>query len=150
MRHQIEKLTEFIKAVPEEFKQLSEQEYYERPAPNKWSKKEILGHLCDSAVVNQRRFIAAQIASQPAPMGDYNQDEWVRLQGYQDTPVDDIIEYWVSLNKTIIRTISNIPSQHYENLLKTEGGSTVTLQFAVRDYVEHMEHHLEQIFPSQF
>lgn len=33
----------------------------QKPAPGKWSKKEILGHLIDSAANNHQRFVRLQL-----------------------------------------------------------------------------------------
>ena len=52
-----------------------------RPAPGKWSRKEILGHLIDSAVNNQARFVRAQLQDDLVFDG-YDQDAWVRVQRY--------------------------------------------------------------------
>ena len=41
-----------------------------RPAPDKWSKKEILGHLLDSAVNNHHRFVRAQLVELDPGWGD--------------------------------------------------------------------------------
>src|SRR5207244_1061201 len=56
-----------------------------RPAPGKWSKKEILGHLVDSAANNHQRFVRLQLTSR-VDLPGYDGDEWVRVQRYQDRP----------------------------------------------------------------
>src|SRR6185436_12071230 len=65
----------------EKFKQFSEEEWAAKPDPKKWSKKEILGHLVDSAQNNIRRFIVGQYENNPQIV--YNQDQWVAMQVYQ-------------------------------------------------------------------
>lgn len=54
--------------------QLTNEAWLYKPAPDKWSRKEILGHLADSAHSNIRRFVVAQYEDnryplQPGPMG---------------------------------------------------------------------------------
>jgi DinB family protein len=61
-----------------------------RPAPGKWSKKEILGHLIDSASNNHQRFVRLQL-SERVELPGYAQDDWVRVQRYQDQPWQQII-----------------------------------------------------------
>jgi len=56
-------------------KTIPEGEYTFKSSPEKWSKKEILGHLIDSAQSNIRRFIVAQYEDEPKIL--YNQDKWV-------------------------------------------------------------------------
>ena len=65
MQNVIDSLRDWIISVSKEFKQMTEVEASQRPAPQKWSKKEILGHLCDSAIHNLQRFINIQFEKQP-------------------------------------------------------------------------------------
>ncbi|MGF9977181.1 hypothetical protein [Viridibacillus arvi] len=73
-----------------------------RPSPTKWSKKEILGHFCDSAIMNIERFIKIQYEKQPYALPTYNQGEWVANPNYQDTPIEEILTLFYVLNKQII------------------------------------------------
>ena len=56
----LQQLEKHIQEVPEKFKQLPAESILKKPAPGKWSKQEILGHLIDSAINNLKRFIDAQ------------------------------------------------------------------------------------------
>jgi len=148
----IDQLNYWINKVPIEFRQMSEVEISQRPAPQKWSKKEVLGHLCDSAINNLQRFIKIQYEKEPFVLTAYNQVEWVKIQGYQELPIDEILDLWVSLNKKILNVIKNIPNEKL--ILQCDIGSNelnelMTLQWLIQDYLEHMEHHIKkQIFIS--
>lgn len=144
MNDVISRLSQLIEAVPK-ILAVSETVLSTRPAPDKWSKKEILGHLCDSAVNNLARFINAQIAEPPFSVESYDQNQWVRLQHYQQASIQDIVQLWIYLNKSIIRVISTIPEDKYGCMCKLFNGDTVSLQWLVSDYLAHMEHHLRQI-----
>jgi hypothetical protein len=50
---------------------------------DKWSRKEIVGHLIDSANVNYNRFIRA-LYKNDLIFETYPQDEWVVLQDYNN------------------------------------------------------------------
>ena len=56
-----------------------------RPAPNKWSNKEIIGHLCDSAMINLQRFVRCTYEENFKLV--YEQDEWVATQRYQEMDI---------------------------------------------------------------
>src|SRR5215813_14552557 len=71
---------------------IPEDKFYFKPSPTKWSKKEILGHLVDSAQSNIRRFIVAQYEEQPRIV--YNQDQWVAVANYQQYSLPDLISLW--------------------------------------------------------
>lgn len=149
MNEIISKLSRLVEEVPKKLAAFSETELTVRPSPNKWSKKEILGHLCDSAINNLSRFIKAQIEEQPCSLTRYEQNQWVLLQNYQNTQAEEIAELWVLLNKSVIRVISAIPQEKYNHVCKLYNeDETFTLQWLISDYVEHMEHHLKQIFSS--
>ncbi|WP_312108024.1 DinB family protein [Brevibacillus reuszeri] len=145
MVEQLSRLSQLIDVVPQQLDSISEAALSARPAPNKWSAKEILGHLCDSAVHNLSRFIHSQIGEEPFVVQKYEQDECVRLQHYQQTPLSDITTLWLSLNKSIIRVFSQTPEEKYGCRCQLPNGEIVTLQWLVSDYVSHMEHHLRQI-----
>src|SRR5437764_14253254 len=70
-----------------------------KPSSTKCSKKEILGHLLDSAQNNIRRFIVAQYEDQPKII--YNQDHWVAISNYRHYTLRDLISSWFLLNKYI-------------------------------------------------
>src|SRR5919204_3614460 len=81
-----------------------------RPAPGKWSKKEILGHLVDSAANNHQRFVRLQLMSR-IDLPGYDGDEWVRIQRYQDRPWGELIELWRNYNiqlASLIRTVDTV------------------------------------------
>ena len=70
--------------------------------PEKWSKKEVLGHLIDSAINNLQRFTEIQYESQPYRLRTYNQNELVKINDYQNSELKDIVELWLALNNRIL------------------------------------------------
>ncbi len=147
MQSVIDNLNNWIIKVPEEFSRMSELDVSQRPMPLKWSKKEILGHLCDSAINNLERFIKIQYELQPFFLTPYNQDQWVDIQDYQDISIEEIINLWCNLNKKIIKVIVKIPTKKLMYLCDIGNNQLMTLEWLIKDYLEHMEHHLKnQIF----
>ncbi|KUP23547.1 DinB family protein [Paenibacillus sp. DMB5] len=135
-------INHWIQTLPKVYNSMSGTEISNRPLPNKWSKKEILGHLCDSAINNINRFIMIQYEEQPFVLQSYNQNQWVILQHYQERPLDEILNLFLALNKQIINTISNIPKERLSNLCDIGNNQQKTLGWLVKDYLEHMEHHI--------
>lgn len=138
-------LIQLVNESLEKFKAIPETVWSAKSDPKKWSKKEILGHLTDSAVTNLRRFLVTQFEQNKKII--YLQDEWVLAQNYQQTGTQDIIELWKALNLHIARTVENIPSEKLSNTCDTGKGTIElhSLQFLISDYINHMEHHLEQL-----
>jgi hypothetical protein len=144
----LERLNHWIDVLPSKFESLSESELAERPQPNKWSKKEILGHLCDSALNNLQRFVRAQYEESPYRVLKYAQDQWVKLMGYQALPTAHILSLWVNLNRHAAEVLRNIPEDKLQTPCDIGEAQTVTLGWIAEDYVDHLEHHLKQIFGS--
>nr|MBC9202512.1 DinB family protein [Paenibacillus sp. PL91] len=146
MKSIIESLNHWIIELPSKIFALSEFDLSDRTQPNKWSKKEILGHLSDSALNNLHRFVSAQYEIQPYTVIKYAQNQWVELMDYQNLPIDHILNLWLSLNKQIAEVISKIPEDKLKNLCEIGEEQTVTLEWMIKDYIDHLEHHLKQIF----
>src|SRR5258706_9891476 len=92
-----------IHKYEEKLKCLDEKEFSRKPAPDKWTKKEELGHLIDSAYNNLRRFIVGQYET--APNIVYKQNEWVKAANYNSQQAADLILLWCLLNKQICEVI---------------------------------------------
>jgi hypothetical protein len=138
-------LEKHIQEVPEHFKQFSSEVLLQKPAPGKWSKQEILGHLIDSAINNLKRFTDTQYFPQPYTVIRYNQDELVVINRYQQLPLEHLLQLWSILNKQIVNIISTIPADKLSYTVIIPSGDPKTLEWLAIDYVEHMEHHLKQI-----
>ncbi|HDX9579952.1 TPA: DinB family protein [Bacillus pseudomycoides] len=141
----VSQLENTISNIPKQFSALSNIEH--KPHPSKWSKKEILGHLCDSGSVNHKRFVDILISSEPVTIHSYNQDLWVEIHNYQHTfSTEEILHIWISLNKRIVNLLSNVTEKQWLLPCKTEDQDIVTLEWLVTDYIDHMNHHFKQIF----
>jgi hypothetical protein len=120
---------------------LKEENVSIKPSPAKWSKKEILGHLIDSAQSNIRRFIVAQYEEQP--FIKYNQDAWVTITGYQTHEFKSIVDLWKLMNLHIVRILSNLTPEMAQRTVKTNEVRTV--EWLAIDYIKHLRHHVHQV-----
>jgi len=123
---------------------LSEAESSSRPAPDKWSKKEILGHLIDSASNNHQRFVRAQLSSE-IRLPEYEQEDWVRTQSYQTESWENLVQLWKSFNLHLMHLGAEIPVDRLSSMCFIGTNEPVTLEFIFIDYVRHVKHHLQQI-----
>jgi DinB superfamily len=112
-----------------------------KPSPSKWSKKEILGHMIDSAQNNIRRVVVAQYEESPAIV--YKQDNWVVISNYQNYDTTDLINIWHLLNKHLAVILKNTSAEMMQHKCQTE--SLHTLEWIAQDYVKHLRHHLHQV-----
>ena len=143
-----DRLQKNIDEVPAKFLRFPEGELNRKPAPNKWSKKEILGHLIDSAANNHQRFIRSQYEKEPFTIFPYEQDHWVNIQKYNEVDSKYLVELWRLYNQHIHWIISNYPEEKLTvKCVSTDGRETAENIFLlIKDYVDHMDHHLGQIF----
>ena len=130
--------------LADRLRQIDEATASKRPAPGKWSKKEILGHLIDSAANNHQRFVRLQITPR-IDLPGYDGDEWVRVQRYQDQPWHEIIELWQAYNAQLSSIIRHVNPEALRHVWHTPDGTDLDLEFIMRDYVVHLRHHLDQI-----
>jgi DinB family protein len=124
--------------------QIDEAAAAKRPAPGKWSKKETLGHLIDSAANNHQRFVRLQLYPR-VDLPGYDGDEWVRVQAYQDQPWSEIIDLWRRYNTQLASVIRHVDPQALGHVWHTPDGKDLTLEFIMSDYVVHLRHHLDQV-----
>jgi hypothetical protein len=113
-------------------------------APGKWTRKEILGHLIDSATNNHQRFVRVPLQAGVSLPG-YQQNDWVSLQRYQDYEWQQLISFWHFYNLHLLHVIQQRPSASLKHTFSLNG-ETLELEFVIRDYLRHMNHHLAQIY----
>lgn len=138
-----QRILHHINTLPGIIAEIGEEAFCRKPAPAKWSKKEILGHLIDSAANNHQRIIRTQYQQQPSV--SYDQNKWNELNRYYDMPPQNVIDLWVCYNRHLALIITYICTEHLQKKCDTGDESPVTLEWLIIDYVRHMEHHLEQI-----
>jgi hypothetical protein len=117
----------------------------DKPAADKWSKKQIIGHLIDSAQVNLQRFVRCTYEENFKLI--YNQEQWVKAQHYQDADINELLILWESINDQIIRVLANYPVNRSQIQCDTgkKEVSFRTVSWLALDYVDHLKHHLKQI-----
>lgn len=117
----------------------------EKPAIDKWSKKQIIGHVIDSAQVNLQRFVRCTYEENFKLV--YQQEQWVKVQRYQETDIADLLILWNLLNNQIIGLLENYPENRA--MVQCDTGkvkqSLHSVSWLALDYVNHLNHHLKQI-----
>jgi len=145
-RHYVtaDQLLKTINAAVPLLYEISEEVAAVRVDRDKWSPKEIIGHLIDSAINNNVRFIRSQQIYLLEIPG-YAQDFWVRGQAWQLSSWQGLIELWAGMNRHLALTIRAIPAEALTHLLKINNNEPVTLEYVVTDYLYHLKHHLAQV-----
>jgi DinB superfamily len=128
---------------------VTEQEASRRPQPGKWSKKEILGHLLDSASNNHQRFVRAALQRELTFPG-YSQDAMVELQRFNEMTWEFLITFWASYNLFLANVLSALPADAAPVQCAIGKNPPATLEWIAQDYVAHLKHHLNQILGKMF
>ena len=147
MRETAESLRKTIREILPLLQNIGDDEASVRPLPDKWSKKEILGHLIDSACNNQQKFVRTMSEPHLDFVG-YRQNFWVDSQKYNEADWDNLIDLWHAYNLHLAHVIENVNQENLANTITIENAGTFTLEFIMKDYVEHLKHHLSQILPA--
>lgn len=147
MRETAENLRKTLTEVLPLLENISDEKASVKPLPDKWSKKEILGHLLDSACNNQQKFVRT-MAQPHLDFVGYQQNHWVDSQKYNTARWSDLINLWNAYNLHLVHIIENVNSEVLPNEITIETAGTFTLEFIMKDYVEHLKHHLGQILPE--
>jgi hypothetical protein len=138
----IKRLSYLCNTIPPLLMAIDEEIFSAKASPAKWSKKEIIGHLIDSAANNHQRFVRAQFQDKPAI--SYDQNKWNEFNFYQQIDGKQIISLWAAYNLQLIELIRHIPEQHLQCAC-IAGDQLLTLEFLINDYADHLEHHLRQV-----
>jgi hypothetical protein len=147
MTQAINDLNAIIDEYSAKIEAIPDHEFSAKPLAHKWSKKEVLGHLIDSAQNNLRRFICGQYEQKPSKIV-YDQDFWVISNGYQHMAKGDVINLWKLINQRIAAVLANMPKDNYSKMSETS--EPRSLEWLATDYVKHLKHHMNQILAGSF
>ena len=115
-----------------------------KETPDNWSKKEILGHLIDSAANNHQRFVRA-CHNVAVGFPAYSQNDWVRVQNYNASDWGELVELWSAYNRHLSHVVECIPKDAISSPCNIGNDNPVPLAFVVKDYLRHLRHHLNDI-----
>jgi DinB superfamily len=113
-----------------------------------WTRKQIVGHLLDSAANNRQRFVRASIDGRyTGPK--YAQDEWVAAHGYEDQSWETLLRWWHAESEILMSVVDRIPEERLDAKCKVGDDRAVTLRFLIEDYLTHHRWHFRQLVASQ-
>jgi hypothetical protein len=141
-------LQSIIETVEPQLSRMNPDELGFKPGPLEWSKKEILGHLIDSAANNHQRFVRA-VNKVAVEFPAYDQNEWVRIQRHNERPWASLVALWSAYNIHLSHVIECIPEDAESSPCNIGRENPAPLSFVIKDYLRHLRHHLKDILGDQ-
>jgi hypothetical protein len=143
MRELSEKLLSLVEVAEPRLREISEKESVQPILPGGWSRKQVIGHLIDSASNNHQRFVRAALQTSLDFPG-YDQSGSVQVQAVQRADWQLLVALWAAYNRYLAHVIAQLPASKLETVCRIGSGDAVTLGFLATDYVTHLVHHLSQ------
>ena len=143
----IELSNNLLRAVDEAeplLREVSESDSLQPVLQGGWSRKQVVGHLIDSASNNHQRFVRAVLQGALEFPG-YDQVANVRVQAVQEADWLLLVSLWASYNRYLAHVIARLPEDKLATACRIGGREPVTLAFLAEDYLAHLVHHLKQI-----
>jgi hypothetical protein len=144
MKNLSAELVGIVEAAETNLRNVTDEESRAPILPGGWSRKQLLGHLIDSASNNHQRFVRAALQDSLEFPG-YDQDSWQNVQAFQDVPWQTLLALWANYNRYLAHIIAHLPTAKLDVPCRIGSSQPVTLRFLAVDYLGHMVHHLEQI-----
>lgn len=113
-----------------------------------WTRKQIVGHLLDSATNNRQRFVRASLDGMYAGPR-YAQDGWVAAHGYAHQAWETLLGWWQVEHEILMAIVERIPAGRLEAQCVMGDESPVTLKFLIEDYVQHQHWHMKQLWAGE-
>jgi hypothetical protein len=144
MKELADNLSSIVKRYYAKLQQVTEAESGKPLSEGKWSRKQILGHLIDSASNNHQRFVRAQLSAH-IELPEYTQNDWVRINGYEREPWSELIQFWRLYTLHLAHILAGMPDDVLTHTISLSNNPPKTIKFVAEDYVRHLVHHLEQM-----
>jgi hypothetical protein len=144
MKDATDELEQIVNVAEPTLRMLSAGTVTQRPAADRWTIQEVLGHLIDSAANNHQRFVRAQFVEKLV-FPKYEQNEWVGSQQYAAADWNRLVDLWAAYNRHLAHVIRCVKPKALPTICVIGPYEPVTLQFLIEDYVVHLKHHLQKM-----
>ena len=145
MRATAHALRELVETTRSRLEEISEEQAAQQVDADRWTIKQIVGHLIDSAANNHQRFIRAQ-AEDPFYFPKYEQNAWVDRNHYQTASWKSLVGLWYFYNLHLSHVMEGIPEAKGATECRIGEYEPATLAWVVQDYLVHLQGHLDEIF----
>jgi hypothetical protein len=139
-----EQIGEYLAAQPGELERLlgslDDAAARFRYAPDKWSVKQVLGHLCDGERIFSYRLLRIARAD-ATPLPGFDENAFVPAAEFDARPLADLVREFQTIRASTITLVEGLPSVAWERRGKASDKSISTRALAYI-MVGHVTHHL--------
>jgi hypothetical protein len=119
---------------------ISEEKAATSYAPNKWTIKEVVGHLADTERVFAYRAMTFARADTAALPG-FDENAWITPGRFNERPFPDLVEEWRAARRASVALLSGLPADAPARR-GTANGRTLSVRAAAYIIYGHVAHHL--------
>ncbi len=112
-----------------------------RLSEDRWSLKEIIGHLIDSASNNHQRFVRLQL-SQRLQFPEYQNERWLSVERHNELAWADLLALWRTYNLLLAHIIEHLDPESLGHVMVTEQREAALSELTTA-YLSHLQGHLE-------
>ncbi len=142
-RRLIEKYKDGYRAVSEALQDVTERELDARPAPGKWTAREIVHHLADSEMTSAIRLRRLIAEDRPVIQG-YDQEEFARRL-YYDRPIQASLDAFRLARETTAQILERMTEAEWAREGTHSESGRYTVQRWLEIYADHAHNHADQI-----
>jgi hypothetical protein len=121
----------------------TDQDLDARPAPGKWSAREIVHHLADSEMTSAIR-LRLLVATDHPTIAGYDQDEFARRL-YYDRPIEASIEAFRAARRTTADILDRLTEAQWSRQGTHSEHGRYTIENWLEIYAAHAHNHADQI-----
>lgn len=118
-----------------------------RYAPDKWSAKELLGHVCDAERIFAYRALRISRADR-TPIEGFEQDDYVRNGPFANRPLAEVIEDYIAVRRSTITLLRNLDEAAWtrRGIANENEVSVRAIAYAIAGHELHHRRILEEIY----
>jgi hypothetical protein len=122
----------------------TESDLARKPAPDRWSVREILAHLADSEVVAGWR-LRSILASNGTTLQPYDQNRWADVFKYGETPANESLDLFEVSRRANLRLLRTVDPALLENFGMHQERGRESVAHLIRLNAGHDVNHFRQI-----
>jgi hypothetical protein len=131
------------RVVAEALRGATDEDLDTRPAPGKWSAREIVHHLADSEMTSAIR-LRLLVATDDPTIAGYDQDEFARRL-YYDRPIEASVEAFRSARQTTGEILDRLTEAQWSRRGTHSEHGQYTIENWLEIYAAHAHNHADQI-----